>query len=39
MSRLDIGAVRAVWRAAVRRVDHWTLHTMNSPVGGRRPRS
>lgn len=25
-------------RAALRRLDAWTLDTMNSPAGGRRPR-
>jgi hypothetical protein len=38
MPRLDIGAVRATWRAALRRIDDWTLETLNAPAGGRRPR-
>jgi hypothetical protein len=38
MPRLDLGAVRATWRSALRRLDSWTLETMNSPAGGRRPR-
>jgi hypothetical protein len=38
MPRLDLGAVRATCRAALRRLDTWTLSTMNSPAGGRRPR-
>ncbi|GAA0503630.1 hypothetical protein Ade02nite_35630 [Paractinoplanes deccanensis] len=38
MPRLDLGAVRATWRAALRRLDAWTLETLNSPAGGRRPR-
>jgi hypothetical protein len=38
MPRLDLGAVRAVCRTALRRLDNWTLDVMNSPAGGRRPR-
>jgi hypothetical protein len=38
MPRLDLGAVRATWLAAVSRLDAWTLETLNSPAGGRRPR-
>ncbi len=38
MPRLDLGAVRAVCRVALRRVDNWTLETLNSPAGGRSPR-
>jgi hypothetical protein len=38
MPRFDIGAVRATWRAALRRLDAWTLETLNAPVGGRAPR-
>ena len=38
MPRLDLGAVRATCRVALRRLDSWTLSTMNSPAGGRRPR-
>lgn len=38
MPRLDLGAVRATWRAALRRLDAWTLESLNSPAGGRRPR-
>ena len=38
MPRLDLGAARATCRAALRRLDSWTLSTMNSPAGGRRPR-
>jgi len=37
MPRLDLGAVRATYRAALRRLDSWTLSTLNSPAGGRRP--
>ena len=37
MPRLDIGAVRATCRAALRRIDAWTLETLNAPAGGRRP--
>jgi len=37
MPRLDLGAVSAPWRAALRRLDHWTLETLNPPAGGRRP--
>jgi len=39
MPRLDIGAVRATWRAALSRLDLWTLETLNPPAGGRRPRN
>jgi hypothetical protein len=39
MPHLEFGAVRATWRAAVRRLDVWTLQTLNSPAGGRHPRS
>ena len=38
MPRLDLGAVRATWRVALRRLDAWTLETLNSPAGGGRPR-
>ena len=38
MPRLDLGAVGATCRAALRRLDTWTLESMNSPAGGRRPR-
>jgi hypothetical protein len=38
MPRLDLGAVSAPSRAAVRRLDLWTLETLNPPAGGRRPR-
>jgi hypothetical protein len=38
MPRLDLGAVRATCKAAVRRLDAWTLATLNSPAGGGRPR-
>ena len=38
MPRLDLGAVRATWRTAVRRLDAWTLESFNPPAGGRRPR-
>lgn len=38
MPRLELGAVRATMRAALRRLDTWTLETLNSPAGGRRPR-
>ena len=31
-------ALRNTVRAAVRRLDTWTLETLNSPAGGRRPR-
>ena len=37
MPRLDLGAVRAGCRAALRRLDAWTLSTLNPPVGGPRP--
>ena len=37
MPRLDLGAVRATYRAVLRRLDAWTLSTMNSPAGGSRP--
>jgi hypothetical protein len=36
MPRLELGAVRATWRAALRRLDTWTLETLNAPAGGRR---
>jgi hypothetical protein len=39
MPRLELGAIGATWRAALRRLDAWTLESMNSPVGGGRPRS
>jgi hypothetical protein len=39
MPRLDLGAVRATLRAAMRRVDAWTLESMNHPARGRSPRS
>lgn len=38
MPRLELGAVRATVRAALRRLDTWTLETLNSPAGGHRPR-
>jgi hypothetical protein len=38
MPRLDLGAVRATLRQAMRRFDAWTLESQNSPAGGRRPR-
>jgi hypothetical protein len=38
MPRLDLGAVRAKYRAALRALDAWTLDTLNPPAGGRRPR-
>jgi hypothetical protein len=38
MPRLDLGAVHAAFRMAPRRLDAWTLDTLNSPTGGRRPR-
>jgi hypothetical protein len=38
MPRLHLGAVRAAVRSALRRLDDWTLDTMNPPPGGRRPR-
>jgi len=38
MPRLDLGAVRATVRTALRRLDTWTLSTLNSPAGGNRPR-
>jgi hypothetical protein len=38
MPRLDLGAVRAFCRTALRRLDTWTLETLNSPAGGGRPR-
>jgi hypothetical protein len=38
MPRLEFGAVRAKFRTALRRLDDWTLESMNSPAGGRRPR-
>jgi hypothetical protein len=38
MPRLDLGAVRATLRQAMRRFDAWTLESLNSPAGGRRPR-
>jgi hypothetical protein len=34
----DLGAVRVSCRAALRRLDNWTLDTLNSPAGGGRPR-
>jgi len=37
MLRLDLGVVRATCRAVLRRLDSWTLSTMNSPAGGTRP--
>jgi hypothetical protein len=37
MPRFDLGAVRATFRTALRRLDSWTLSTMNSPAGGHRP--
>ena len=39
MPHLEFGAVRATLRAALRRLDAWTLQTLNSPAGGRHPRS
>ena len=36
MPHLGIGAVRATCRAAVQRLDSWTLTPLNA--GGRRPR-
>jgi hypothetical protein len=39
MPRLDLHAVRATWRVALRRLDSLTLETLNPPAGGRRPRS
>jgi hypothetical protein len=38
MPRLDLGAVGATLRAALRRLDTWTLESLNSPAGGNRPR-
>jgi hypothetical protein len=38
MPRLDLGAVRATCRAALRRLDSWTLSTLNPPAGGNSPR-
>jgi len=38
MPRLELGAVRATIRSAFRHLDTWTLETLNSPAGGRRPR-
>jgi hypothetical protein len=38
MPRLELGAVRATLRSALRRLDAWTLDSMNSPAGGRCPR-
>jgi len=38
MPRLELGAVRATVRAVARRLDTWTLESLNSPAGGRRPR-
>ena len=38
MPRLDLGAVRATFRAALRAIDAWTLESLNSPAGGHRPR-
>ncbi len=37
MPRLDLGAVRATFRTVLRRLDSWTLSTMNSPPGAPRP--
>jgi hypothetical protein len=38
MPRLELGAVSATFRTVLRRLDAWTLESMNSPAGGRRPR-
>jgi hypothetical protein len=38
MPHLNLGALRATCRAALRRLDTWTLESLNSPAGGRRPR-
>lgn len=38
MPHLDLGAVRATLRSALRRLDYWTLSTLNPPAGGTRPR-
>jgi hypothetical protein len=38
MPRLDLGALGATLRAALRRLDTWTLESLNSPAGGNRPR-
>lgn len=38
MPRLDLGAVRATYRTALRLLDSWTLSTLNPPAGGHRPR-
>jgi hypothetical protein len=37
MPRLALGAVRATCQAVLRRLDTWTLSTLNPPVGGPRP--
>jgi hypothetical protein len=37
MPRLELGAVRATLWQTMRRLDAWTLESMNSPAGGRRP--
>jgi hypothetical protein len=37
MPRLDFGAVRATCRTVLRRLDAWTLSTMNPSAGGPRP--
>lgn len=37
MPRLHLGAARATLRTALRRLDAWTLSTLNSPAGGTRP--
>jgi hypothetical protein len=38
MPHLELGAVRVASRMALRGLDAWTLGTLNSPAGGRRPR-
>jgi len=38
MPRLNLGAVRGTWHSALRRLDSWTLETLNPPAGGRLPR-
>ncbi|PRY33501.1 hypothetical protein CLV70_101664 [Pseudosporangium ferrugineum] len=38
MPRLELGAVRATVRSALRRLDTWTLSTMNPPAGASHPR-
>jgi hypothetical protein len=38
MPRLSFGAVSARYRVALRRLDGWTLRTLNVPAGGRLPR-